>query len=152
MIEDQVVEIEDQVAEIEPKVFLGRNRFLTLLGSTMFAFAYRMVVAGPAWATHLAPKYPCHGYNACDVCQGSTCKGTYCRPPTYITCKTKLQCWTKCDGGYLYSCCDWETGDGTPCICRGKEKQSCCGNLMLDTLPLPIPDDDDLLPEIDLLC
>lgn len=120
------VDLEDH----EPgRVPFGRNRALGVLGAALFGLVVSAVTPKGADATHLIP-YPCHGFDQCANCSGSTCTDAGCRYVGYdLGCDTPGQCWYTCSGSTLWKCCDWYSPYGNYngdlgkdphfCICRG---------------------------------
>jgi len=115
----QLVDIDDHLLS---KVQFGRNRFLRVLGITIFSFAARMMMPQNALAHHSGSSpFPCYGFHACPQCSGTTCYPG-CQWHTWHShgCSTGGQCWYTCTSSGLYACCDWHhptIGGHDYCIC-----------------------------------
>lgn len=103
------------------RVVLGRSRFLTTVGATLFAAVLQATAPRFAAATHAAPPYPCYGYHPCQCCSGMNCCSSAGCYSGYFGCPTGSQCWYTCDCTQLFMCCDWAEGgpNGPKCVCSG---------------------------------
>ncbi len=110
---------------------LGRNRFLALLGASLFGAATSLVRGNRAWAGHEPAVKPCAGYGRCHCCNGTNCCWDRCyatHPWHSHGCPGGSNCWYACggaDGNQLYQCCDWHYTNGEICICRSADLGRC---------------------------
>lgn len=115
------------------RVPFGRNRVLSILGTTLVALAVRMALPSSVGAFHRPSPWPCGGFHECECCYGSDCCGLCAA--SYTCNNGTSQCWyvytspdpvTGCSD--VFRCCDWRQNTGaevSACICREYLGQIC---------------------------
>lgn len=117
---------------------LVRSRLLRVASGALFGWAVSAFLPSYAWAhCPLNGNHPCFGYNLCGNYPTTGCENREarccsnslnrcsddCNPaPQHETgCPGggEVNCWSTCDNGTLYRCCDCHNDDGDGhCICR----------------------------------
>lgn len=103
----------------------ARHEMLRRAATVLFgAMAVRVAAAHPALA---AAPYPCFGFDGCSCCNfsGQCCVSGCSSDPGH--CPTGSSCWSVCDAGNWYQCCDFKYNNhANHCICSRWVQSGAC--------------------------